>query len=736
MKFVPNVRKKLRDKHPVILGCIYLCIVFMVFYGLYSSYQYAMMESINTLSLDFVHRVNCTARSAENVLKNLASQVFSMRSVLRLRTYPTISNSEMIDGLRLLNDFTASSTVVDSIYIYNGKQDYIYSTLSFGAVSDYASSFKDADAVRLIKNRAPSDRMIPIPRISEAASSTTNQEMVSILVFDVSVDSQNADNAMMLNISSEWFSELYFGEDLDTVAFIVDADGDLLFRSPGTSIDACEHILAHLLEEEELSSDNGFLVFDLENGEEELCFFSSMPERSWTYIHTVPYAKYLSGLSGMQSKAYMFFSCVFLIGAVASIILSYRVIFPFRTIQDKLSAHMQDASGDPIAQLNELVRRSADSTHIKSALRAMLREEALRSLLMGYDQTEGTAAASEHLALLAGKAITPMLVSSIRVQPMLDIIRPLCPHCEGVTLNGDHTVLLLQPDTPDILTSICDKLLSILPGRHIFIAVPAQNEQDLRELYNQLYQFYKLHFLYPDQNVRYITRDMVLEDYSVANEAFIERIIAALKTGNLESAQKEYAAFITALPGKDYRSVYTALTQLARSVLKLYYEHFPDAQPDYKAARAQFDASLITISRISDLQSVFFSWFTEITEHIRHERRSKQSQMLDDIVALIHSRYQDPTLSAQFLADTIGMSSAYLSRIFKQAQGVSISDYINQLRIEEAKRLLTHTDIKVMDLGEKLGVENMQYFFVRFKQATGLTPRQYRLQFRPENKES
>ena len=182
----------------------------MVFYGLYSSYQYAMMESINTLSLDFVHRVNSTARSAENVLKNLASQVFSMRSVLRLRTYPTISNSEMIDGLRLLNDFTASSTVVDSIYIYNGKQDYIYSTLSFGAVSDYASSFKDADAVRLIKNRAPSDRMIPIPRISEAASSTTNQEMVSILVFDVSVDSQSADNAMMLNISSDWFSELYF----------------------------------------------------------------------------------------------------------------------------------------------------------------------------------------------------------------------------------------------------------------------------------------------------------------------------------------------------------------------------------------------------------------------------------------------------------------------------------------------------------------------------------------------
>lgn len=33
-----------------------------------------------------------------------------------------------------------------------------------------------------------------------------------------------------------------------------------------------------------------------------------------------------------------------------------------------------------------------------------------------------------------------------------------------------------------------------------------------------------------------------------------------------------------------------------------------------------------------------------------------------------------------------------------------------------------------MELGEQLGVENMQYFFVLFKQATGVTPRQYRMQ--------
>jgi len=472
----------------------------------------------------------------------------------------------------------------------------------------------------------------------------------------------------------------------------------------------------------------------LEDGEKKLCFYSRMPGRSWTYVRTVPYAKYLSGLSDMHGTVNIFFVFIFLVAGAASLVVSYRIIFPFRYIQSKLSMHAPESgSSDPIDQLNELVRQSADSTHIKNALRTMLHEEELRGQLMGYNRPEENSVSSDEYALLPDKAVTPILVSSIRVQPMLDAIRPLCAHCEGVTLTGDHTVLLLQLDDNAILAQLCDKLLSLLPGRHIFVGWSAADEQTLRLIYERLVQFYRLYFLYPGQSVHMITSDMILEDFSVACEPYIERILSALRAGNFESALKEYAVFIEALPGKDHKSVIAALTQLARSVLKIYYEHFPDAQPPYKTARAQYNASIATLSDITELESIFSRWFLEITEHVRHERRSRQSQNIDEVLQLIHERYRDPALNSQFLADSIGMSSAYLSRIFKQAQGISIADYINQLRIEEAKRLLTQTDIKVMDLGAHLGVENMQYFFVRFKQATGFTPRQYRMQHKQEN---
>jgi len=712
-------------------------IVIGTFFGLYSGYQQALLTSINTLNLDFVTRVNSTAASAENVLQNFAAQIYNTHSVSKMRTYEKLSNAEMIEGIRILNDFTASSTVLDSIYVYNGKQDYIYSTMSSGAVSDAASAFKDPDAVRILKERTPNQRMIPIPRMSSVSASTANRRMISIMIFDIVSGHIPADNAMMLNISSDWFSELYFGEDREATAFIVDEHGQIIFSSPDAVARDCSAVLSHMTESSALDAANGNLIFRMPNGEKMLCFHARMPGRSWTYVRAVPYAKYLSGLSDMKNRVLTFFTAVFLIAAAASVIVSYRFISPFRYIQNKLSIHAPNASisNDPIAQLNALVRLSSDSTHIKNALRDMLRDEHLRGMLMGYDEPEESSVHPNDLLLAADRPITPVLISSVRVQQMLDLIRPLCPHSEGVILHGDHTVLLLQPEDASALDTICRKLKDLLPGRHVIAGWPVQSRQMLHTVYERLLEAHRLHFLFPDQPLRFISSNMALEDFSVACESDVERITDALKAGNPEAAMNAYEALISQLPGKTYKSVIFALTQLARSVLKLYHEHFPDAQPSYKAERAEYDAMLLSLSDAAELKTFFEHRFSAITEHVRRERRSRQSQTIDEVTQIIHDRFKDPMLNSQFLADSVEMSAAYLSRVFKQTLGVSIADYISQLRIEEAKRLLTQTDIKVMDLGEKLGVENMQYFFVRFKQATGLTPRQYRMQHRPGEQE-
>jgi len=83
-------------------------------------------------------------------------------------------------------------------------------------------------------------------------------------------------------------------------------------------------------------------------------------------------------------------------------------------------------------------------------------------------------------------------------------------------------------------------------------------------------------------------------------------------------------------------------------------------------------------------------------------------------------------ISLEQLAKQFNFSSAYLSKIFLKHAGEAPSKYIATLRINEAKRLLKQRkDLPVKTVGEQVGYADPFYFSRIFKQATGMTPRDY-----------
>jgi AraC family cel operon transcriptional repressor len=55
-------------------------------------------------------------------------------------------------------------------------------------------------------------------------------------------------------------------------------------------------------------------------------------------------------------------------------------------------------------------------------------------------------------------------------------------------------------------------------------------------------------------------------------------------------------------------------------------------------------------------------------------------------------------------------------------------EYVNHVRMEHAKRLLTHTDKSIEEISEECGIKSRRHFYRLFKEATGGTPKQYRQQ--------
>ena len=86
----------------------------------------------------------------------------------------------------------------------------------------------------------------------------------------------------------------------------------------------------------------------------------------------------------------------------------------------------------------------------------------------------------------------------------------------------------------------------------------------------------------------------------------------------------------------------------------------------------------------------------------------------------------DQPLSLNRLADTLGVHPSYLSRTFKKALGMTLTDYINKLRIEEAKYLLDQGNESVATIALSVGYNDPNYFSKVFTKLEHVTPYAYR----------
>ena len=112
---------------------------------------------------------------------------------------------------------------------------------------------------------------------------------------------------------------------------------------------------------------------------------------------------------------------------------------------------------------------------------------------------------------------------------------------------------------------------------------------------------------------------------------------------------------------------------------------------------------------------------------------NKHFERIEESRRYIEEHYQDFNLSAGMVAEYLGYSTNYFSRIFKSITGFYINDYIRQIRIMKAQELLVESDMTITSIAEASGFSTANYFYAIFKKETGLTPAAYRNAGKQEN---
>lgn len=106
-----------------------------------------------------------------------------------------------------------------------------------------------------------------------------------------------------------------------------------------------------------------------------------------------------------------------------------------------------------------------------------------------------------------------------------------------------------------------------------------------------------------------------------------------------------------------------------------------------------------------------------------HQHQS--NNIIETITTFIHDHVEEKLTLVQ-LSEVVHLHPQYVSRLFKQEMGMTLTDYITVRRIEKAKELLANSKKTIADISEQCGFTDPNYFTRVFKKLEGCPPKQYR----------
>lgn len=144
--------------------------------------------------------------------------------------------------------------------------------------------------------------------------------------------------------------------------------------------------------------------------------------------------------------------------------------------------------------------------------------------------------------------------------------------------------------------------------------------------------------------------------------------------------------------------------------------------------RTRWDLILLLrrVNTVDVYLQVYTEQMTALLQRILDHSVGQQSRPVRQAQQFIRQNYAEP-LSLETVARQVGLSPVYFSAIFKKETGIGFSDYLNHCRIEQAKKLLEETGLKVHAVSEAVGFSGPRYFSRVFRNLVGVRPSEYRI---------
>ena len=164
----------------------------------------------------------------------------------------------------------------------------------------------------------------------------------------------------------------------------------------------------------------------------------------------------------------------------------------------------------------------------------------------------------------------------------------------------------------------------------------------------------------------------------------------------------------------------------------LWAEHlaFENANKTYHfRSRTNYIADLMAMNTFDELRKWFVSKFEETSAWIGERIENRSESAVEKAKKYMEENFSKD-ISLEDVSMKVDISSYYFSKLFKEETGRNFIEYLTELRMEEAKRLLRETDMSMKEICLSVGYSDPNYFSRNFKKYAGITPTEARDQRR------
>jgi AraC-like DNA-binding protein len=713
----------------------------------------------------------------DEMIRNICISTYYRSDVQALMNESGSPTYEDMSTINQLNSsIVQTNPYVLSIYVYNNRNKVYYSTFN-------SFIYDDVDLDRLIASYDKVPVLRPIVRKTmtyHVGDRVEYSNVITYVMYELTDSHNKMSGAVIANIKLDWLLDNIRAIDTanqsnQSQVFILDDKGEFFDSGSARANENQQFRIALKTAYQIHSGRSGAKGDDFFRaqlgGTDYLVSYIQMNDSNWSILIVQRYDKVISYIDSLKTTILLIAGIILTLILVAAYSISRGLYKPVENLIRQVRGEEPETVpagtvGDEFAYLNEAYRSSKDlleryhsekSDNIVAIKLYFLRKLLTNSAAVSEDEFER--ARTEYGVGLEPKGpfcvVTTKLDNESALQDRFDsetrnalksaVGRELSREFsrqfrhETVEMEGNEVVSIANAGALDAESSVRVSNMLIRARTELkasygvsFSAALCDYPGDFKgiaETYFQAANYLKYRFVLGPASV--ILPEMLRKNISARqfdySYKFEKQLVEDLRSNDLDGVSASLDNIIDEVRGLDFNDIKFSLAHLVHIVRNVVYE-----LNSYRKEPVNINALLSGIDTtdcetITEFRDRLLDALRFVVNTYQGEQRTggKEVQLAEAIRTMIDTGYRDHNLSVSDLADKARMSSAKISKAFKENVNMSIPEYINEVRLKKAAEWIENSNLPISEIMRKIGIENESYFYRIFKARYDATPREY-----------